>query len=210
MELEVYKIDGKKSAKKVALDDTIFGIEPNDHAIYLDVKQYLANKRQGTHSSKEKSQISGSTRKLKRQKGTGGARSGSIKSPLFSGGARAFGPHPRVYNFKLNKKVKHLARKSALSYKAKDNQILILEDFTFEEVKTKRFKELLSTLNLGGKNALFILPEVDTNVYLSSRNIQKAKVLTAASINTYEILHATNIILMESSIQKINEMFKNN
>ncbi len=210
MELEVYKIDGKKSAKKVALDDAIFGIEPNDHAIYLDVKQFLANKRQGTHSSKEKSQISGSTRKLKRQKGTGGARSGSIKSPLFSGGARAFGPHPRVYNFKLNKKVKHLARKSALSYKAKDNQILILEDFTFEEVKTKRFKELLSTLNLGGKNALFILPEVDTNVYLSSRNIQKAKVLTAASINTYEILHATNIILMESSIQKINEMFKNN
>jgi large subunit ribosomal protein L4 len=210
MELEVYKIDGKKSAKKVALDDTIFGIEPNDHAIYLDVKQFLANKRQGTHSSKEKSQISGSTRKLKRQKGTGGARSGSIKSPLFSGGARAFGPHPRVYNFKLNKKVKHLARKSALSYKAKDNQILILEDFTFEEVKTKRFKELLSTLNLGEKNALFILPEVDTNVYLSSRNIQKAKVLIAASINTYEILHATNIIIMESSIQKINEMFKNN
>jgi large subunit ribosomal protein L4 len=210
MELEVYKIDGKKSTKKVALDDTIFGIEPNDHAIYLDVKQFLANKRQGTHSSKEKSQISGSTRKLKRQKGTGGARSGSIKSPLFSGGARAFGPHPRVYNFKLNKKVKHLARKSALSYKAKDNQILILEDFTFEEVKTKRFKELLSTLNLGEKNALFILPEVDTNVYLSSRNIQKAKVLTAASINTYEILHATNIILMESSVQKINEMFKNN
>jgi len=210
MELEVYKIDGKKSAKKVALDDTIFGIEPNDHAIYLDVKQFLANKRQGTHSSKEKSQVSGSTRKLKRQKGTGGARSGSIKSPLFSGGARAFGPHPRVYNFKLNKKVKQLARKSALSYKAKDSQILILEDFTFEEVKTKRFKELLSTLSLGDKKSLFVLPEVDTNVYLSSRNIQKTKVLTAASINTYEILNASNLIIMESSIQKINEMFKNN
>jgi large subunit ribosomal protein L4 len=210
MELEVYKIDGKKSTKKVDLDDTIFGIEPNDHAIYLDVKQFLANKRQGTHSSKEKSQVSGSTRKLKRQKGTGGARSGSIKSPLFSGGARAFGPHPRVYNFKLNKKVKQLARKSALSYKVKDSQILILEDFTFEEVKTKRFKELLSTLKLNEKKSLFVLPEVDTNVYLSSRNIQKTKVLTAASINTYEILNASNLIVMESAIQKINEMFKNN
>jgi large subunit ribosomal protein L4 len=210
MELEVYKIDGKKSTKKVALDDTIFGIEPNDHAIYLDVKQFLANKRQGTHSSKEKSQVSGSTRKLKRQKGTGGARSGSIKSPLFTGGARAFGPHPRVYNFKLNKKVKQLARKSALSYKIKDNQILILEDFTFEEVKTKRFKELLSTLNLNEKKSLFVFPDVDLNVYLSSRNIQKTKVLTAASINTYEILNASNLILMEGSIQKINEMFKNN
>ena len=210
MELEVYKIDGKKSTKKVILDDTIFGIDPNDHAIYLDVKQYLANKRQGTHSSKEKSQISGSTRKLKRQKGTGGARSGSIKSPLFAGGARAFGPHPRIYNFKLNKKVKHLARKSALSYKVKENQMMILEDFTFEEVKTKRFKELLTTLNLGEKKSLFILPEVDTHVYLSSRNMQKIKVLTAASINTYEILNATNLIVLESSIQKINKMFENN
>jgi large subunit ribosomal protein L4 len=210
MELEIYKIDGKKSAKKVTLDNTIFGIEPNDHAIYLDVKQFLANKRQGTHSSKEKSQVSGSTRKLKRQKGTGGARSGSIKSPLFSGGARAFGPHPRVYNFKLNKKVKQLARKSALSYKVKDSQILILEDFTFEEVKTKRFKELLSTLNLNEKKSLFVFPEVDTNVYLSSRNIQRTKVLTAASINTYEILNANNLIIIESAIQKIDEMFKNN
>jgi large subunit ribosomal protein L4 len=210
MELEVYNIDGKKSTKKVVLDDAIFGIEPNDHAIYLDVKQFLANKRQGTHSSLEKSQISGSTRKLKRQKGTGGARSGSIKSPLFSGGARVFGPHPRVYNFKLNKKVKHLARKSAFTYKAKENHILVLEDFTFEEVKTRRFKELLLTLNLGENKSLFILPEVDTNIYLSSRNIQKAKVLTAASINTYEILHATNLIIMEGSIQKINEMFKTN
>jgi large subunit ribosomal protein L4 len=210
MELEVYKIDGKKSTKKVALDDTIFGIEPNNHAIYLDVKQFLANKRQGTHSSKEKSQVSGSTRKLKRQKGTGGARSGSIKSPLFSGGARAFGPHPRVYNFKLNKKVKQLARKSALSYKVKDNQILILEDFTFEEVKTKRFKELLSTLKLNEKKSLFVLPESDSIVYLSSRNIQRTKVLSAASINTYEILNSNHLIIMESAIQKINEMFKNN
>lgn len=210
MELEIYKIDGKKSTKRVALDDSIFGVEPNDHAIYLDVKQFLANKRQGTHSSKEKSQVSGSTRKLKRQKGTGGARSGSIKSPLFSGGARAFGPHPRVYNFKLNKKVKQLARKSALSYKVKESQILILEDFTFEEVKTKRFKELISTLNLNGKKSLFVVPEVDMNLYLSSRNIQETKVLTAASINTYEILNANSLIVMESAIQKINEMFENN
>ncbi|MEI6853965.1 MAG: 50S ribosomal protein L4, partial [Bacteroidota bacterium] len=141
---------------------------------------------------------------------TGGARSGSIKSPLFSGGARAFGPHPRVYNFKLNKKVKQLARKSALSYKVKDSQILILEDFTFEEVKTKRFKELLSTLNISEKKSLFVLPEVDSNVYLSSRNIQRTKVLTAASINTYEILNANSLIVMEGAIQKINEMFKNN
>ncbi len=210
MELEVYKVDGNKSARTIMLDDGVFGIEPNDHAIYLDVKQFLANKRQGTHSSKERSQMSGSTRKLKRQKGTGGARSGDINSPVFSGGARAFGPHPRVYNFKLNKKVKQLARKSAFSYKAKDNQILILEDFTFEEVKTKRFKELLSILKVGEKKTLFILPEVDLNVYLSSRNLQKAKVLTAASINTYEILHACNIVIMESSLPKITEMFKNN
>jgi large subunit ribosomal protein L4 len=207
MELVVYKTDGNKSSRKVVLDDTIFGIEPNDHAIYLDVKQFLANKRQGTHSSKEKSEVSGSTRKLKRQKGTGGARSGSIKSPLFSGGARSFGPHPRVYGFKLNKKVKHLARKSALSYKINDNQFMVLEDFTFEEVKTKRFQELLIALNLNGKKSLFVLPEVDANVYLSSRNVQRTKVLTAASINTYEILNANTFIVMESAIQKINEMF---
>jgi len=208
MELEVYKIDGNTTARKIVLDEAIFGIEPNDHAIYLDVKQFLANKRQGTHSSKERSQMSGSTRKLKRQKGTGGARSGDINSPVFSGGARAFGPHPRVYNFKLNKKVKQLARKSAFTYKAKDAQILILEDFTFEEVKTKRFNELLAALKIGEKKSLFILPEVDTNVYLSSRNLQKAKVLTAASINTYEILHATNLVIMESSLEKITEMLK--
>lgn len=208
MELEVYTIDGKKSTKKVALDSTIFGIEPNDHAIYLDVKQFMANKRQGTHSSRERSMMSGSTKKLKRQKGTGGARSGDINSPVFSGGARAFGPHPRVYNFKLNKKIKQLARKSALSYKAKENKIMVLEDFTFEEIKTKRFMELLSSLNVNSKKSLFVLPEVDLNVYKSSRNIPKTKVLTTASINTYEILNANELILLESSVQKINEMFK--
>ncbi len=208
MDVVVYKIDGSKTTKKVTLDDTIFGIEPNDHAIYLDVKQFLANRRQGTHSSKERSQMSGSTKKLKRQKGTGGARSGDINSPVFVGGARAFGPHPRVYNFKLNKKVKQLARKSALTYKAKENQIMILEDFTFEEVKTKSYKELLAKLNLADKKTLMVLPYVDNNVYLSSRNLQNSKVLTAASINTYEILRASNLLIIESSVQKINEMFQ--
>jgi large subunit ribosomal protein L4 len=208
MELVVHKIDGSTTTRKVALDDAIFGIEPNDHAIYLDVKQHLANKRQGTHSSKERSQMSGSTRKLKKQKGTGGARSGDINSPVFSGGARAFGPHPRVYNFKLNKKVKQLARKSALTYKAKQNEIMILEDFSFEEIKTSRYKELLANLKVADQKTLMVLPESDQNVYMSSRNIQKARVLTAASINTYDILNAGNILIVESSVQKINEMFQ--
>jgi len=208
MELVVHKIDGSTTTRKVALDDAIFGIEPNDHAIYLDVKQHLANKRQGTHSSKERSQMSGSTRKLKRQKGTGGARSGDINSPLFVGGARAFGPQPRVYNFKLNKKVKQLARKSALTYKAKQNEIMILEDFSFEEIKTSRYKELLANLKVADQKTLMVLPESDQKVYMSSRNIQKARVLTAASINTYDILNAGNILIVESSVQKINEMFQ--
>jgi len=208
MELVVHKIDGSATTRKIALDDTIFGIEPNDHAIYLDVKQHLANKRQGTHSSKERSQMSGSTRKLKRQKGTGGARSGDINSPVFVGGARAFGPHPRVYNFKLNKKVKQLARKSALTYKAKQNQIVVVEDFTFEEVKTKHYKDLLSNLKVADQKTLMVLPQTDEKVYLSSRNIQKAKVLIAASLNTYEILNAGNLLIVESSVQKINEMFQ--
>jgi len=208
MELVVHKIDGSTTTRKVALDDAIFGIEPNDHAIYLDVKQHLANKRQGTHSSKERSQMSGSTRKLKKQKGTGGARSGDINSPLFVGGARAFGPQPRVYNFKLNKKVKQLARKSALTYKAKQNEIMILEDFSFEEIKTSRYKELLANLKVADQKTLMVLPESDQKVYMSSRNIQKARVLTAASINTYDILNAGNILIVESSVQKINEMFQ--
>ncbi|HNW89635.1 MAG TPA: 50S ribosomal protein L4 [Bacteroidales bacterium] len=208
MELVVHKFDGSETTRKVALDDTIFGIEPNDHAIYLDVKQYLANKRQGTHSSRPRSMMSGSTRKLKRQKGTGGARSGDINSPVFAGGGRAFGPQPRVYNFKLNKKVKQLARKSALTYKAVQNQIVILEDFSFEEIKTNKYKELLTNLKVADQKTLMILPQTDHKVYLSSRNIQKAKVLTAASLNTYDILNAGNLLIVESSVPKINEMFQ--
>lgn len=208
MELVVHKIDGSATTRKVALDDAIYGIEPNDHAIYLDVKQHLANRRQGTHSSRERSQMSGSTRKLKRQKGTGGARSGDINSPVFSGGGRAFGPHPRVYNFKLNKKVKQLARKSALTYKAKQNQIMILEDFSFEEIKTKRYQELLANLKVADQKTLMVLPESDQKVYMSSRNIEKARVLTAASLNTYDILNAGNLLIVESSVPKINEMFQ--
>ncbi|HNX06541.1 MAG TPA: 50S ribosomal protein L4 [Bacteroidales bacterium] len=208
MELVVHKFDGSETTRKVALDDSIFGIEPNDHAIYLDVKQHLANKRQGTHSSRPRSMMSGSTRKLKRQKGTGGARSGDINSPVFVGGGRAFGPQPRVYNFKLNKKVKQLARISALTYKAKQNQIVILEDFTFDEIKTKRYQELLANLKVSDQKTLMVLPQTDPKIYMSSRNIQKAKVLTAASLNTYDILNAGNLLIVESSVQKINEMFK--
>ncbi|MCK9611759.1 MAG: 50S ribosomal protein L4 [Bacteroidales bacterium] len=208
MELVVHKIDGSKSTKKVVLDDAIFGIEPNDHAIYLDVKQHLANRRQGTHSSKERSQMSGSTRKLKRQKGTGGARSGDINSPVFSGGARAFGPQPRVYNFKLNKKIKQLARKSALTYKAKEDKILILEDFSFEEVKTKKYQELLGNLKMSEIKTLMVLPESNPIIYMSSRNIQKTKVICASSLSTYDIMNAGNILIVESSMQKINEMFQ--
>src|SRR5512138_1032940 len=171
MEVTVYNIKGAKTDKKVTLDDAIFAIEPNDHAIYLDVKQYMANQRQGTHASLEKSMLSGSTRKLHKQKGTGGSRKGSIKSPLFRGGARVFGPQPRDYNFKLNKKLKRLARKSALSYKVKDNGLTILEDFTFENPRTKNFTELLKNLQLTGKKTLLVMPSVDENVILSSRNL---------------------------------------
>lgn len=208
MELEVYKKDGTKTDKKVELDDTIFGIDPNDHAIYLDVKQYLANQRQGTHSSLEKSMISGSTRKIKKQKGTGGARAGSIKSPLFRGGARAFGPHPRDYNFKLNKKVKQLARASALSYKVKENNIFILEDFGFDNPKTKESVNLLSSFNLLNKKALIVLPELNKNVYLSSRNLQNVKVVNASFINTYDVMRANTLLVLESSIAEIQRINK--
>ena len=208
MELVIYKKDGSKSDKKVELDDTIFGIEPNDHAIYLDVKQYLANQRQGTHSSLEKSMISGSTRKLKKQKGTGGARAGSIKSPLFKGGARAFGPHPRIYNFKLNKKVKQLARASALSYKVKENNLFILEDFSFEQPKTKESVNLLTNFNLLNKKALIVLPEPNKNVYLSARNLQNVKVVNASYINTYDVMHANTLLVLESSILEIQKINK--
>jgi large subunit ribosomal protein L4 len=209
MELVVHKISGEATERKVMLDDSIFGIEPNDHAIYLDAKQYMANQRQGTHDSKERSDIIGSTRKIKRQKGTGTARAGSIKNPLFRGGGRVFGPHPRNYSFKLNKKVKRLARKSALSYKAQGNNILVVEDFILENPKTKDFKEILKGFNIDNKKTLVVLNSGDENIYLSARNLQKVKVLRAEGINTYEILNANNIVFVESSLKTIVEVFAN-
>ncbi len=207
MELEIIKIDGQKTGRKVILDDNIFGIEPNDHAIYLDVKQMMANRRQGTHKSKERSEISGSTRKLKRQKGTGGARIGDIKSPLLRGGGRVFGPKPRDYSFKLNKKVKRLARKSALSYKALENQILVLEDFQLEAPRTKSFNAILKSLNLTEGKPLFIFDKLSDNVFLSARNIPNTAMIRANEINTYVLLNAKTLVLNESSIKVIEEMF---
>jgi large subunit ribosomal protein L4 len=209
MEVVVYTVSGAKTDRKIKLDDAIFCIEPNDHAIYLDVKQFMANKRQGTHSSKEKSQLTGSTRKLKKQKGTGGARAGSIKSPLFKGGARVFGPHPRDYDFKLNKKLKKLARKSALSYKVKDESIMVVEDFTFENPKTKNFTELLKNFKTEGKKMLLVTTGVDMNVLLSSRNLAKVKVIQASDLNTYEILDAGRLLLTESSVKEIESIHAN-
>lgn len=203
MQVEVLNISGKKTAKKVDLVDSIFAVEPNDHCIYLDVKQYLANQRQGTHKSKERAEIARTTKKLKRQKGTGGARAGSMKSPLFIGGGRVFGPKPRDYSFKLNKKVKALARISALTYKAKDNAITILEDFNFEAPKTKNYVDLMKNLNLSDKKTLLVLGDTNKNVYLSSRNIQGAKVVKASDLNTYDILNAETLILAESSVKVI-------
>ena len=195
MELSVYNIKGEDTGRKVVLDDAIYGIEPNDHAIYLAVKQYMANRRQGTAKSKERSEISGSTRKLGRQKGGGGARRGDINSPLLVGGARVFGPKPRDYGFKLNKKVKALARCSALSYKAKENSIIVVEDFTFDVPKTKSYIEMLSNLKVDDKKSLVVLPDVDRNVYLSGRNLQGTKVTIAKTLNTYIVLDA-NVILL--------------
>jgi len=203
MQLEVTNISGKKTGKKVELVDTIFAAETNDHCIYLDVKQFLANQRQGTHKSKERAEIHRTTKKLKRQKGTGGARAGSMKSPLFVGGGRAFGPRPRDYSFKLNKKVKRLARVSALTYKAKENAITVLEDFSFDAPKTAQFAELLRNLNLSDKKTLLVLGESNKNVYLSSRNLDRSKVVVASDLNTYDILHAGNLILAESSLKQI-------
>jgi large subunit ribosomal protein L4 len=207
MELAVYNISGKEAGRKVSLNDNIFGIEPNDHAIYLDVKLIQANKRQGTHSSKERSQLSGSTRKLKRQKGTGTARMGDIKSPILRGGARAFGPHPRSYSFKLNKKLRKLARISALSHKAKANEILVVEDFNFEAPKTKQYLEMLNNFELNGRRTLLVLPDIKENVYLSSRNIQGAKVVSADSINTYDVLNAYRLIIAEGSFSELDKLF---
>ncbi len=203
MQLEVTNISGKTTGKKVELADAIFAAEPNDHCIYLDVKQFLANQRQGTHKSKERAEISRTTKKLKRQKGTGGARAGSMKSPLFIGGGRVFGPRPRDYSFKLNKKVKRLARVSALSYKAKENAIMVLEDFTFDAPKTAKYAELLKNLSLTGKKTLLVLGESNKNVYLSSRNLERTKVVVASDLNTYDILNASNVVLAESSLKQI-------
>ena len=206
MEVAVLKSSGEKTSKKVSLSDEIFGIEPNDHAIYLDVKSFLANQRQGTHKSKQRNEISGSTKKLKKQKGTGGARAGNIKNPQFKGGGRVFGPVPRDYSFKLNKKVKDLARKSALTYKAKDNSIAILEDFNFDKPKTKQYLALLKALSLGDKKTLLILPDANKNVVLSGRNVQNSKITTADQINTYDLMNADNLIFVESSISKVETL----
>ncbi len=203
MELAVYNIEGKKTAKKVTLNDDIFGIEPNDHVLYLDVKHYLANQRQGTHKSKERNAVKGSTRKLRRQKGTGAARIGDIKSPLLRGGGRAFGPEPRDYSFKLNKKVKRLARKSALSYKVKDENLMVLEDFTFEQPKTKQYIQILKNLNLSDKKSLLVIPEVDRNIILSVRNLPRISVAVARDLNAYQILNAQKLIFVESSFEQV-------
>lgn len=207
MELAVYKITGDKTTKKVELSDSIFAIKPNDNAIYMDVKQFMANNRQGTHSTKERNAVAGSRRKIKRQKGTGTARAGDIKSPIFRGGGRAFGPHPRDYNFKLNKKLKRIARKSALTYKAKDNNIFILEDFDFDSPKTKNYIEFLNSFNLADSKTLLILTETKENIYLSSRNVKKTKIAKASSINTYDILNANSLLISESSLKEIEELF---
>ncbi len=206
MEVNVYNIKGEDTGRKVTLNESIFGIEPNDHAIYLDVKQFMANQRQGTHKSKERSGIAGSTRKLGRQKGGGGARRGDIKSPVLVGGGRVFGPQPRDYNFKLNKKVKTLARKSALSYKAQENAIVVLEDFNFETPKTKDFIAMTKKLNVSDKKVLMILPESNKNVYLSAHNVQKAAVQTISGLNTYRVLNAGTLVFTESSLSAINKI----
>lgn len=207
MEVSVLNNAGKDTGRKVVLAENIYQITPNDHAIYLDVKQYLANQRQGTHKAKERGEIRGSTKKIKKQKGTGGARAGSIKSPVMKGGGRVFGPRPRDYSFKLNKKVKALARKSVLSHKAATTSIAVLEDFTFETPRTKDYITFLANHALTDKKTLLILPEVNKNVYLSSRNLKKAKVTTVNQLSTYELLHADTLLISEGSLQKIEELF---
>lgn len=208
MELSVLDIKGQDTGRKVDLKDDIFGIEPNDHAIYLDVKQYMANQRQGTHKSKERAEITGSTKKIKRQKGTGTARAGSIKSPIFRGGGTIFGPRPRNYSFKLNKKVKVLAKKSALSYKVKEQGILVVEDFNLEAPKTKEILAITDNLKIADKKLLFVLPVENKNIYLSSRNLQGVSVVTASELNTYQILNAKTLVVCEGSVKKIEEVFK--
>ena len=208
MEVQVLNTAGKETGRSVKLDEQIFGIEPNDHAIYLDVKQYMANKRQGTHAAKERADIVKKKKKIKRQKGTGTARAGSIKSPLFRGGGRVFGPRPRNYGFKLNKKVKQLARKSALAYKAKASDILIVEDFSLEAPKTKEMAKITNNLKINDKKSLFVLPEENKNIYLSSRNLQGLVIVTASELNTYQVMNAGKVIFVESSLGKVEEQFK--
>lgn len=208
MELVVLNTSGKETGRKVTFDDTVFGIEPNQHAVYLEVKQYLAAQRQGTSKSKERSEITGSTKKLKKQKGSGSARYGDIKSPIFRGGGRIFGPKPRDYRFKLNKALKRLAKKSVLSQKMRDNSITVLEDLSFDAPKTKDFIKLLAALELTGKKALFILPEANKNVYLSSRNLPKTKVMNYNEISSYDIVHAGEVIFLEGAVEKFQENLK--
>jgi len=207
MELNVLTIEGKETGRKVTLPEAVFGIEPSDHAIYLDVKQYLANNRQGTHKAKERAEIVGSTRKIKKQKGTGTARAGSIKSPLFKGGGRVFGPRPRNYTFKLNKKLKQLARKSALAYKAQNQSIVVLEDFNFEAPKTKQFAAICKDLKLTGTRSLVVLNQANDNVYLSARNVERAEVTTLSELNTYDIMKAKSLVLVESSVEELGKLF---
>lgn len=208
MDIKVVDNKGKETSKKVTLADSIYGIEPNDHAIYLDVKQFLAAKRQGTHKTKERAEIVGSTRKIKKQKGTGTARAGSIKSPIFRGGGRIFGPRPRNYDFKLNTKVKRLARKSALSYKAKDGNIIVLSGLEFAEPKTKEFMAVMNSMDLAYDKVLIVLPEDDKNVYLSSRNVQGTNIITADSLNTYQIVNANKVVITEGAVEKIENILK--
>ena len=207
MELSVYNIKGEDTGRKVTLNDSIFGIEPNDHAIYLDVKQYLANQRQGTHKSKERSEISGSTKKLGRQKGGGGARRGDINSPVLVGGARVFGPKPRNYGFKLNKKLKQLARKSALAYKAAQGEIVVVDNIQFDAPKTKDFVQMTNNLKINDKKSLVILPEANKFVYLSARNLQKTNVITVSELNTYTILNCNAVVLTEATLAGIDQHF---
>ena len=205
MEIKVLDFNGKDTGRKVQLSDSVFGIEPNNHAVYLDVKQYLANQRQGTHKAKERAEVAGSTRKIKKQKGTGTARAGSKKSPLFKGGGTVFGPRPRSYSFKLNKSLKRLARKSAFTIKAKESNIIVLEDFTFETPNTKNFISVLKALGLETKKSLFVLGESNKNVYLSSRNLKGSSVVSNLELSTYAILNANNLVLLESSLEGIEE-----
>ncbi len=207
MELAVVNIKGEDTGRKVVLAESIFGIAPNDHAIYLDVKQIMANRRQGTHDSRERSDVSGSTRKIKRQKGTGTARAGDIKNPIFRGGGRVFGPHPRDYYSKLNKKVKRLARKSALTYKAKDNEVMVVEDFKLDAPKTKDYLNILTGLKVDGQKSTLVVTEADSNLYLSVRNLPKARIMRVSSLNTYDVLNGGKLIFTESAVKAIEELF---